>query len=70
MVAFIRPDYAAGSETSQQPSGWIEDEKGWWYKNDDGSYPKSQWKQINGSYFRFDANGYALENTWYQDEEG
>ncbi len=33
-------------------------------------YPKSKWEKINGSYFRFDDNGYALENTWYQDAEG
>nr|DAO45450.1 MAG TPA: lysin [Caudoviricetes sp.] len=70
MVGFIRPDYAADSEPAQRPSGWIEDEKGWWYRNDDGYYPKSKWEKINGSYFRFDDNGYALENTWYQDAEG
>lgn len=70
MVAFIRPDYVTDSENVQRPSGWIEDEKGWWYRNDDGSYPKSKWEKINGSYFRLDDNGYALENTWYQDAEG
>nr|DAQ69430.1 MAG TPA: lysin [Caudoviricetes sp.] len=70
MVGFIRPDYAADSEIVQQPSGWVEDEKGWWYRNVDGSYPQSDWVKINGSWFRFDKDGYALENSWYQDEQG
>ncbi|MCT2160062.1 CHAP domain-containing protein [Granulicatella adiacens] len=70
MVGYIRPNYATDSENVKRPSGWIEDEKGWWYRNDDGSYPKNKWEKINGSYFRFNNNGYALENTWYKDEQG
>ena len=69
-VGYIRPNYATDSENVKRPSGWIEDEKGWWYRNDDGSYPKDKWEKINGSYFRFNNNGYALENTWYKDEQG
>ncbi len=48
---------------------WKQDEKGWWYQNDDGSYPFSTWKWIDGnqdgiaeSYY-FDENGYMLSNT-------
>ena len=70
MVGYIRPNYAKENETVQQTSGWIEDEKGWLYRNVDGSYPKSDWKKINGSWFRFNADGYILENKWYQDEQG
>lgn len=42
---------------------------GWWYQNDDGTYPVNQWVWIDGnndgiaeSYY-FDSNGYCLQNT-------
>ena len=25
---------------------WIQEERGWWWQNDDGSYPVSTWKWI------------------------
>lgn len=40
---------------------WINDAKGWWYKESNGSYPKSTWKQI-------DYNG--VKNWYYFDEQG
>lgn len=39
--------------------GWYLDNKGWWYRNADGSYPKSQWLQLDAWYW-FDATGYAV----------
>lgn len=48
---------------------WKSDANGWWWQNDDGSYPKSTWNWIDGnndgtkeSYY-FDSNGYCLLNT-------
>ena len=44
---------------------------GWWYHCYDGTYPKNEWKEINGQTYRFDGNGYMLtgwqyiENEWY-----
>lgn len=42
---------------------------GWWYQNDDGTYPVNQWVWIDGnndgiaeSYY-FDSNGYCLQDT-------
>lgn len=70
MVGYIRPHYDDVEEVVAVAKGWVEDSTGWWYRDEDGNYPKSKWEKINGSYFRFDANGYALENTWYQDAEG
>ena len=40
---------------------WINDAKGWWYKEPNGAYPKSTWKQI-------DYNG--VKNWYYFDEQG
>lgn len=35
----------------------------WWYENDDGSYPKSQWAKIDGADYYFDTDGYMLTDT-------
>ena len=48
---------------------WQQDDVGWWWQNDDGSYPVSCWKWIDGNndgiaeYYYFDAVGYLLVNT-------
>ncbi|MCI8268579.1 MAG: DUF5067 domain-containing protein [Lachnospiraceae bacterium] len=42
---------------------WKQDEKGWWYQNDDGGYPANQWQEIAGKQYYFDADGYMLANT-------
>lgn len=43
---------------------WKQDEKGWWYQNDDGSYPKNQWFQdADGKSYYFGDDGYMLTNT-------
>ena len=44
-------------------SGWQKDEKGWQYKNADGSYAKG-WKKIVEEWYYFDENGYALHDCW------
>lgn len=48
---------------------WKSDNNGWWYQNDDGSYPTNTWQWIDGngdgvseSYY-FNENGYMLTNT-------
>ena len=48
-------------------TGWIKDGIGWWYKNEDGSFPKDSWQLINGEYYSFDAQGYARKSCWIQD---
>ena len=42
---------------------WKSDFKGWWYQNDDGSYPNNGWEEIDGSYYYFQSDGYALMST-------
>ena len=37
---------------------WIQDSNGWWYQNDDGSYPAGEWTVIDGVTYHFDSNGY------------
>ena len=55
----------------QQKAAWIKDSTGWWYRNNDGSWPASKWQSINGEWYYFDSNGYAitgwvkLAGKWY-----
>ncbi len=43
--------------------GWKQDNKGWWYQNADGTYPKNQWLKLDAWYY-FDKNGYAIKSAW------
>lgn len=36
---------------------WEQDSKGWWYKNDDGTYPVSSWIEEGSSWYYVDAEG-------------
>lgn len=48
---------------------WIQDEIGWWYQNDDKSYPANGWYWIDGNRdgiaecYYFNESGYCLMNT-------
>lgn len=38
---------------------WKQDDTGWWYQNDDGSYITNDWlKDENGDWYHFDDKGY------------
>lgn len=71
MVGYIRFPY--GTDTSSAPvqkEGWIQDSSGWYYRNADGTYPMNTWKKIDSNWFRFNTDGYILENQWFKDDEG
>lgn len=48
---------------------WLSDANGWWWQNDDGSYPVNQWQWIDGNgdsvaeNYYFNENGYCLLDT-------
>ena len=52
-------------------AGWKHDGKGWWYLNAGGGYPKSTWKQVDGTWYYFNDKGYMITGwlkqgaTWY-----
>lgn len=61
-----RFDYNVAPESflnGKLPEGWVKDEKGWWYRRADGSYPKAGWEDIGGTLWRFDEDGYCYTNT-------
>ena len=51
--------------------GWQQTDKGWWYQYADGTYPKSEWKQIEGKWYYFGPDGYMKKgllstgSKWY-----
>lgn len=45
-------------------TGWIKNETGWWYRNEDGSWPKDQWLKLYDYWYLFDENGYAYAKQW------
>lgn len=47
---------------------WKRNTTGWWYKNDNGSYPQEQWQKIGGVWYYFNAEGY-MHTGWLQDKD-
>ena len=48
---------------------WVQNTTGWWWQEDNGSYPVSQWKWLDGNNdgiyecYAFDSNGYMYADT-------
>lgn len=51
--------------TSSGVMGWQQDDKGWWYRDTDGTFFKEGWKEIDGSKYYFDENGY-MKTGWLE----
>lgn len=60
-----REQFKKDIENGVASGSWKQNSVGWWWEEADGSYPKSDWKEINGEWFRFDDKGYCLINQWY-----
>lgn len=51
-------------------SGWQKNETGWWWQNDDGSYPAGTYLWLDGNRdgiaerYAFDENGYLFTDTY------
>lgn len=48
----------------QTSEGWVKDEKGWWYREANGSYPASKWRKVGNEWFYFEEDGYCVLNRW------
>ena len=48
---------------------WKQDNTGWWYQNDNGTYPMNGLKEIDHSWYYFDKTGY-MKTGWYQFQNG
>lgn len=43
---------------------WKQDSTGWWYCYSGGSYPKSQWEEIDSKWYYFDETGYMASGEY------
>ena len=41
---------------------WVQDDKGWWYRFADGTWPATKWLKINDVWYYFKADGYMAAN--------
>ena len=66
-------NYMGGPGTSGLAKGWIKDGNNgkWWYRNDDLSWTKNNWQNINNAWYFFDEAGWMktgwqfINNKWY-----
>lgn len=57
--------WAALRESTLNGAGrWVRESKGWWWRNPDGSWPRSCWQRIGGAWYWFDSDGYAVHDCW------
>ena len=60
-----------GPNHSGLVKGWIRDENGWWYRNNDLTWTKNNWQKIDEKWYFFDEKGYMktgwvyVGNKWY-----
>lgn len=62
MSAFLLASSLA--PVSVQAASWKQNKTGWWWQEDNGSYPVSQWKVINEKWYAFDEWGY-MRSGWF-----
>ena len=58
-----------GVDRSLSGGQWVQDEKGWWYKRPDGSYPKNSWgyESYNGkSYWYYFLDSGYMATGWVE----
>ena len=53
-----------GSACTAFAGSWQVDNRGWWYRNDDGTWPQSTWQTISGRNYYFDEDGYMAESQY------
>ena len=44
---------------------WKQDSTGWWYEQDNGSYPAGGWELISGNWYYFNGSGY-MQTGWIE----
>ena len=54
-----------------QAAGWKQNKNGYWWQENDYSYPRKQWKTIYGKQYHFNSSGYMdtgwkkIDGKWY-----
>lgn len=58
---------SGGNAVSDTYAGWLQDAHGWWWRERDGSYPKSCWKKVGDEWYHFGDDGY-MSTGWVYDD--
>ena len=64
-LTYAEWEQLAQGESNFEPH-WVKNSTGWWYATSPSAYYYSQWASINGSWYYFDARGYAVTG-WFFD---
>lgn len=68
-VGYFYVDMGSSANTSSQ--GWENTDRGWKYKESNGSYVTNTWKQVDGIWYFFDGDGHIatswrqIDGAWY-----
>ena len=62
LTGIVAAGLSMGLSFAAFAGAWKQDARGWWYQNQDGSWPASEWVFIDGERYWFDADGYMAEN--------
>ena len=57
-------------EDEEANPGWKQNDTGYWYVREDGSYPKEKFEKINDVWYYFDKSGYMLAEQWKKHTDG
>ncbi len=49
---------------------WKQNDTGYWYVREDGSYPKEKFEKVNDVWYYFDNSGYMLAEQWKKHTDG
>lgn len=64
-AVFLTAALVMGNAATSLAAGWVQDDLGWWYQRDDGSYPANTWWQDeDGMWYLFDENGYIYTGCY------
>lgn len=60
---FDKDGYMVAAWMTDASWAWDRDGTGWWYGDNEGTFPMGQWYKINGHWYFFKPDGYADETT-------
>lgn len=55
--------YMTDQDAADLRGSWQRDDRGWWYRNADGSYPSNSWKKVGMLWYFFGMDGY-MKTGW------